>query len=222
MQENPQYGKFRQNGLPFANELTTLFKDVIAIGKFVWAPSFEILPNGIDEDDDGYRPFFESGCVDLEEGWGDNEECSRASAGASVGVSPKLRHINSSQDNYSQVSSGKRKKIGGCEMVEKKKRVKVPASKQIADALTRIAYASESRSMVLRSLIVPGTSIGEVMVEIQKMDVITSDLDWHFRCCQLMLFKPAREMFVSLQGYNQRLLDWLKHAAYNPLPFMKN
>ncbi|WJX35114.1 hypothetical protein P8452_23146 [Trifolium repens] len=28
--ENPLYSKFRNKGLPFANELTTLFKDVVA------------------------------------------------------------------------------------------------------------------------------------------------------------------------------------------------
>ncbi|XLT76618.1 hypothetical protein HN873_032892 [Arachis hypogaea] len=28
------------------------------------------------------------------------------------------------------------------------------------------------------------------------------------------MFKPAREMFVSLKGYEQRLLDWLKHHLF--------
>ena len=33
MQENPQYAKLRSKGLPFAHQLTILFKDVVAIGQ---------------------------------------------------------------------------------------------------------------------------------------------------------------------------------------------
>ncbi|PNX59509.1 PIF-like protein, partial [Trifolium pratense] len=40
-------------------------------------------------------------------------------------------------------------------------------------------------------------------------------------CCQLKMFKQAREMFVSLRGMEERRLIWLKFAAFNPLPFMK-
>ncbi|XLR08299.1 hypothetical protein S83_036237, partial [Arachis hypogaea] len=105
---------------------------------------------------------------------------------------------------------------------QKEKNFKVPTSKQIVDAISRIAFASESRSTIVSTFLVPGASIGEVMAEIQKMEMIISDSDFHSCCCQLMMFKFAREMFVSLKGYDQRLLDWLKHAAYNPLPFMQN
>ncbi|XLT91057.1 hypothetical protein HN873_012732 [Arachis hypogaea] len=185
--------------------------DVMADGKFAWAPSSGMLPSGIEEYGDGYRPYFEEGHVDIEEGSGDSEE----GIGASVGVNSEFQHINlsSSQENNSQKSTGKRKR-------DVKKNFKVPASKQIADAISRIASASESRYCVHISS--TGASIGEVMAEIQKMEMITSDPDFHSRCCQLMMFKPAREMFVSLKGYEQRLLNWLKHAAYNPLPFMQN
>ena len=96
----------------------------MATGKFTCAPSSGVLPNGIGEDDDVYHPFFNSGSVDLEEGSGDSEECLEASAGVSLGVSGKLRNIklSSSQDNGSQMSSGKRKRVGVCDMVERKKK----------------------------------------------------------------------------------------------------
>ena len=83
----------------------------MATEKFAWAPSSMVLPNGIDKDDDVYHPFFEDGYVDLDEASGESEECLEASVGASLGVSGKLRNINlsSSQDNSSQMSSGKRK-----------------------------------------------------------------------------------------------------------------
>ncbi|KAK8571418.1 hypothetical protein V6N12_027507 [Hibiscus sabdariffa] len=59
--ENSKYDKFRNKRLPFCNELTILFKDVAAIGEFAWAPSSEILPNGLSGNDndekDGYHPY---------------------------------------------------------------------------------------------------------------------------------------------------------------------
>ncbi|KAL1299292.1 hypothetical protein AAHE18_18G098700 [Arachis hypogaea] len=201
--ENLLYEKFRNKGLPFKDELTILFKDVMVDGKFAWAPS-----SG------------NEGHVDIEEGSGDSEE----GISASVGVNSEFQHINlsSSQENNSQKSTGKRKRDVVCETTKQKKNFKVPASKQIADAISRIASASESRSTIVSTFLIPGASIGKVMAEIQKMEMITSDPDFYSHCCQLMMFKPAREMFVSLKGYEPRLLDWLKHAAYNSLPFMEN
>ncbi|MED6180448.1 hypothetical protein PIB30_010377 [Stylosanthes scabra] len=95
-------------------------------------------------------------------------------------------------------------------------------SEEDIDAISKIASASETRSTIVNTLVVPGTSIGEMMAEIQNIEAITNDADLHARCCQLMMFKPAREMFVTLKAHEQRLLDWLKFAAYNPLPFNQN
>ncbi|XP_020211669.1 uncharacterized protein LOC109796407 [Cajanus cajan] len=216
IQENPLYGKFIYKGLAFANDLTTLFKDVVANGKFSWVPSFGILPNDIGEDD-VYRPCFESG--DIEEGSGDSEEIIPTSAG----MSSELRNINlsTSEGSNSERSIGKRKRVGASEKNESKN-VKAPASKKIAEAISRIASTSESRSNALNTLVVLGTSIPEVMDELDKIIEITSDDDWHARCSQLMLSKSAREMFVALKGHKQRLLGWLKYAAYNALPSMKS
>ncbi|XLR30489.1 hypothetical protein S83_058389, partial [Arachis hypogaea] len=88
--KNSLYGKFRNKGLPFKDELTILFKDVMADGKFAWAP------------------YFEEGHVDIEESYGDSKE----GIGANVGVSSEFQHINlsSSQENNSQKSTGKRKR----------------------------------------------------------------------------------------------------------------
>ncbi|XLR43458.1 hypothetical protein S83_028118, partial [Arachis hypogaea] len=155
--ENPLYEKFKNKGLPFKDELTILFKDVMADGKFAWAPSSGMLPSGIEEYGDGYRSYFEEGHVDIEEGSGDSEE----GIGASVG------------------STGKRKRDVVCETTKQKKNFKAPASKQIADAISRIASASESRSTIVSTFLVSGASIGEVMAGIQKMEMITSDPDFH-------------------------------------------
>ncbi|XLT55228.1 hypothetical protein HN873_047832 [Arachis hypogaea] len=144
-------------GLPFKEELTMLFKDVMADGKFVWAPSSTMLPSGIEEDGDGYRPYFEECHVDIEEGSGDSEQ----GIGASVGVSTEFQHIHLSfsQENNSQKSTEKRKKDVVCETTKKKKNFKVPASKQIIDAISRIVSASESRSTIVSTFLVPGACI---------------------------------------------------------------
>jgi hypothetical protein len=59
------------------------------------------------------------------------------------------------------------------------------------------------------------------MAEISLMDEVTCNLEFHTLCCQLMMFKPAREMFVLLQDFKDGWLIWLKFAAYNHMPFMK-
>jgi hypothetical protein len=51
MQENPLYENFRNKVLPFANEITTLFKDVVANGEYTWAPSCGVLPCVFENDD---------------------------------------------------------------------------------------------------------------------------------------------------------------------------
>ncbi|GAU21762.1 hypothetical protein TSUD_328870 [Trifolium subterraneum] len=87
--ENSLYGKFRDKGLPFANELTTLFKDVVANGEFVWAPSSGVLPPNVHlgNDDDVYRPCLKNLGLDVEEGSGDSED-------ASVGATTEFGNIN--------------------------------------------------------------------------------------------------------------------------------
>ncbi|KAK8561624.1 hypothetical protein V6N12_048688 [Hibiscus sabdariffa] len=150
--ENPKYGKFRNKGLPFYNELTILFKDVTTTGEFAWAPSSGILPNGLGgnegDEEDVYRP----SPIDL-----DMEE------GVSV-------------------------------------------------------IANSCKSHDGREA---GTSIGEVLAELQTLDEVANDLVFHTNCCQLMMFKPAMETFIGLRGLEEKRIHWLRHAAYNPIPFMK-
>ncbi|KEH22704.1 hypothetical protein MTR_7g056530 [Medicago truncatula] len=61
--ENPMYAKFRYKGLPFAHELTTLFKDVVANGEYTWIPSCGVLPSQLDNDDND-----DNGVAAIEEG----------------------------------------------------------------------------------------------------------------------------------------------------------
>ena len=138
MQDNPLYGKFRHKGLPFAHQLTTLFKDVVAIRQYAQAPLSGILLNGVDRvvDDDGYRPCMDDIGVDLEEGFGDSEDMS-------VGATEEFANINlnSSQGTVSQKSGGKRQKVGYGKIATKAKAL---ASSRIADAISEIATSCKA------------------------------------------------------------------------------
>ncbi|KEH17807.1 putative Myb/SANT-like domain-containing protein [Medicago truncatula] len=207
--ENPLYGKFREKGLPFAHELTTLFKGVVANGEHAWAPSSGILPNedgGIDVGDFG--PGQNNIDLDVGEGSGDSEDASIGATGEFANI-----NLNISQGDASRSSGQKRKRVRG---VDKKTKKKTTPALAIAEAVKEIAETCKARNDVINN-----ASIGVVMAELHSMDEITSDIDLFMKCCQLMMYKPAREMFVSFEGFKDRRLDWLKHAANNPLPFMK-
>lgn len=90
MQEHPLYAKLRFKTLPFKEELDALFKDVMAMRKFSYAPSSRTLSNPIQEIEDLHRPSFENDNVDLEEALGDSEELVLAAAR----VSFEVRNIN--------------------------------------------------------------------------------------------------------------------------------
>ncbi|TKY46245.1 hypothetical protein E2542_SST28283 [Spatholobus suberectus] len=92
--EKPQYEKYIYKGLPFGDELTSLFKDVVAIGKYGWAPSLRTLLTNIDANNYVYHPSLEEvDCIDLEEGLGNYEEIILSNE-PSAGVSRKLGNIN--------------------------------------------------------------------------------------------------------------------------------
>jgi len=109
MQENPQYAKFRDKGLPFTHQLTTLVKDVVANGEHAWAPSSGVLPNedlGNDDNDVG---------LDFE-GLGDSED---ASIGATTGFGNI--NLNTSQGASSQSSGKRERELLGLNIKERKK-----------------------------------------------------------------------------------------------------
>ncbi|XLT27898.1 hypothetical protein HN873_059190 [Arachis hypogaea] len=124
----------------------------------------------------------------------EGSENSEKNVNASVGI-----NLSSSQKNSCQISNEKRKRIGICDMTDKKRKIKVPPSKQIANTINRIAFASELYSVVVSTLVVSGLSIGDVMTEIQKIEAITNNPNWHFWCYQLMMQKQARKIFVALK-----------------------
>jgi hypothetical protein len=144
----------------------------------------------------------------VEEGSGDSED-------ASVGATTEFAkvNLNISQGDVSKTSGQKRKRTVGAEKKGKKKETPALA---LAEAVKEIAATCKSRNEAISN-----ASIGEVMDEIALIEEVTCDLEFHTLCCQLMMFKPARRMFLTLRGFEDRRLIWLKYAAYNPMPFTK-
>ena|ERR1044072_4566757 len=97
MQENPDYEKFRAKGLPFAKDLTILYKDVVATGEHAWTPSSGVLPSELNDANDDYRPSLENIEIDVEEGSADSEDDSVGATDGLAGV-----NLNTSQGTVSQ------------------------------------------------------------------------------------------------------------------------
>ena len=113
MQENPACGKYHHEGLPYARELTYLFKDKTATGEFAWAPSSRELPDGFDEYDQNIEGL-ESVGFDRNEGSGDSDD---PTIGADLSdynnIGVGNMNINTSQGGESARSGEKRKKGTG-------------------------------------------------------------------------------------------------------------
>ncbi|KAL2573934.1 hypothetical protein AAZV13_17G159400 [Glycine max] len=186
--ENPLYGKFRYKGLPFAHQLTILFKDVVVTKDFMWAPSSGILPSTLVGDvNDAYCPCLDGININMEEGPGDSDD-------VTIG---------------SQKSGEKRKRIDRTEKIGKKK---LNASSKIGEAVSDIAKTCRSRIENVTS-----ASINEVVKELKTLPEVANDTELHTKCCNLMLFKPAREMLIALRGEDEKRLHWLKDAVKNRL-----
>ena len=203
MQENPQYAKFRSKGLPFAHQLTTLFKDVVATGQHAWAPSSGILPTGTDVDVDGYRPSLEDIPVEMDNNSGDSEDVN-----AGDNEDPTRINLSATQRNASQVNGEKGKRDSSSTKIRK---AKDSAASRIANAVQVIAESYHSRNATD-----PVPSIGEAIAELHTLDDVVNDPEWHAQCCQLMMSKPAREVFVALRDFEDRRLNWLRLATRNP------
>ncbi|XP_057426611.1 L10-interacting MYB domain-containing protein-like [Lotus japonicus] len=207
--ENPDYEKYREKGLPFAHDLTILYRDVVATGEHAWAPSSGVLPNGVQDANDGYRPSLENLGPSREEGSGDSEDDSVGATNGLAGINLNSSQGNVSQGVESQRTGEKRKRVSYSEKGKSKKNS--IASSRIADAVNVIAETCKSRNDA-----VDNSSIGEVLGELQTIKEVSTDLEFHTKCCLLMMHKPARDVFVALRGLEEKRLHWLKVAANNP------
>ncbi|KAK8612596.1 hypothetical protein V6N13_092707 [Hibiscus sabdariffa] len=194
--------------------LNQVFKDVVATGEFAWAPSFGIFLNGLGGNDSGEEDVYHPSSIDMdmEEGSGDNEDASVGAINKFTGI-----NLNSSQGTINQNSERKRRRVGQGEKLKNKKvHVNVNVNVQIAEGVSVIA-----NSCKLHDVRDASTSIGEVLAELQTLDEVAIDHVFHTNCCQLMMFKLARETFIGLRGLEEKRMHWPRHASYNPILSMK-
>ncbi|RZC28575.1 hypothetical protein D0Y65_000519 [Glycine soja] len=195
--ENPLYGKFRYKGHPFAHQLTILFKNVVATRDFMWAPSSRILPSTFGGDvNDVYRPCLDGININMEEGSGDSDDVSVGATNEFGDININASQGTGSQAIGSQKSGEKHKRIDRTEKIGKKK---LNASLKIAEVVSDIAKTCRSCIEDVSS-----ASINEVVKELKTLPEVANDTELHTKCCNLMLFKPAREMFIALQGEDEK------------------
>ena len=96
--------------------------------------------------------------------------------------------------------------------IEKIGKKKLNASSKIAEVVSDIAKTCRSRIEDVIS-----ASINEVVKELKTLPEVANDTELHTKCCNLMLFKPAREMLIALRGEDEKRLHWLKDAVKNSL-----
>ncbi|XP_028755833.1 putative disease resistance RPP13-like protein 1 [Neltuma alba] len=165
--ENPQYEKFRYQGLKFAHELNTIFKGVIASGEDMLAPSLTQPQTQEDDKENVYRVD-----TDLLEGSGDSEE---DLGGGSLGVTDEMAGVNLTA-NTAPSGSGSHGKRKRGEVSSRQKKQKIPVSRQITDSVSEIATASKDRTVVLNKI--KEVSISEVTAEVLCLEEITSNFDF--------------------------------------------
>ncbi|XP_028804914.1 uncharacterized protein LOC114759845 [Neltuma alba] len=148
---DPNFKKFRHQGLMFASDLMRIFKDVVASGDFMYAPSASqpqpaFTPQPDTEEEDVYRVG-----LDQQEGSGDNkDENFDVDPTATAGISDDFSGCNLNNPSSTRPSDsgsyGKRKRG---ETSDAKKKKKVAATTKIFDSLSVIAAASEKRASAL-------------------------------------------------------------------------
>lgn len=97
-------------------------------------------------------------------------------------------------------------------------------TKRLVDVVSVMTETCHSHNDAMREMIAGflGSSICEIMDVLLNIEEVTCDPDFHGRCCNLLMYKAAREMFVTMWGKLDLLLSWLRFAAYNPPDFLND
>ncbi|KAL3036810.1 hypothetical protein AAZX31_01G029900 [Glycine max] len=87
-------------------------------------------------------------------------------------------------------------------------------SLRIIDVVGVIAEACKSHDEVVAS-----ASIHEVMNELKKLPKLQKYLLLYTQCCNMMMLKTTREMFIAMRGLDEQIVCWLRDAVKTPLLF---
>ncbi|XP_054820819.1 uncharacterized protein LOC129319777 [Prosopis cineraria] len=105
-------------------------------------------------------------------------------------------------------SQGKRKRVVG---VNGRKKQKVPASMKIADAMSEMAKDNRARTETVNKILANDIIVSEVVAHLNGLPEVFGDKDLHWRCVNLVLYKPMRDAYWQLKDHPDHLVNWLKH-----------
>ncbi|XP_028761645.1 uncharacterized protein LOC114720197 [Neltuma alba] len=193
---DPNFKKFRHQGLMFASDLMKIFRDVVASREYAYAPSasqpqpaFAPQPD-IEEEEDVYRV--------ASAGFTDDFAACNINNPASTGPS-------------GSGSYGKRKR-GETSYAKKKK--KVAASTLISDSLSVIAAASDKRAA---ALVEDPQVVDKVLAHLTTVEELNDDNQLYYACAKMLTrLRWARRAYLGFMHDRSKLLAWLIPAAQDP------
>ncbi|XP_054824716.1 uncharacterized protein LOC129322413 [Prosopis cineraria] len=189
--ENPLYEKFRYKGLRFARELSLIFKDIPATGETLFIPFATQTQLEDDDDEDVYHP-----TIDLQEGFDDSEdELNLSDTIVPIGVTDELLGLNVTTnigETSGDRSQGKRKRVVG---IGRRKKQKVFASMKIADAMSEISKDNRARIETMNKILANDIEVSKVMAHLNGLPEVFGDKDLHWRCINIVMYKPMRDAY---------------------------
>ncbi|XP_054796739.1 uncharacterized protein LOC129302084 [Prosopis cineraria] len=181
----------RYKGLRCTRELTLIFRDVLATEEILFVPFATQTQIEDDDDDDMYHP-----TIDLQKGSGDiEEELNLSNTASPMGVTDELLGLNVTTNTgrtSGDKSQGKRKRVVG---IGGRKKQKVTASMKIADAISKIAKDNRARIETVNKILVNDIGVFEVVAHLNILLDVFGDKDLHWRCVNLVLYKPMRDAY---------------------------
>ncbi|XP_028798209.1 uncharacterized protein LOC114753676 [Neltuma alba] len=213
---DPNFKKFRHQGLMFASDLMRIFKDVVASGDFMYAPSTSqpqpvFTPQPDTEEEDVYRVG-----LDQQEGSGDSEdENFGVDPTATAGILDDFAGCNlnncSSTGPSDSGSYGKRKRG---ETSDAKKKKKVAATTKISDSLSVIATASEKRAS---ALVEDPQQVEKIWGHLASLEELNGNPQLYYACAKMLTrLRWARRAYLGFMHDRSKLLEWLIPAALDP------
>ena len=204
LQENPSYGKYHNEGVPYAHELTYPFKDKTATYEFAWAPLSKELLDGYDEYDQNNEGF-ESVGLDRNEGSKDSDDPTIGATLSDYGVGVGNLNINASQD-AGIARSGEKRKRGR----ERARKSKMDNATIIGKHLKSMAFTVESHAAFIIAKKENPYSIDVTIAELHKLKPVMDNTDFYGRFCEILMKKDAREVFCEIPNEDLMKIGFLK------------
>ncbi|KAJ6967310.1 hypothetical protein NC652_004765 [Populus alba x Populus x berolinensis] len=196
--------KFRQSGIEpsLLMKFDRMFSNIVATGKYAWAPS-----SGVLYDDSVEDPNANEEQLDLEEGSSDSEEDEIPNF--TDDVSNMVRGVNM-YSNSNTCSSRKRKERERVEVQAREKKRSSEIGMQLLsrwDQMVDSLLKNSDSTSINRDK--KGCSIHEVMTELHSIEGVHIGDDFHGFASEVLGFRRNREMW-STMGNLENKMKWLQ------------